>query len=101
MDTPKHISVKESKKDTLHMIRMFNTNIDGRLQILKALGTVRGVGDRFAFAVITHAGIDAQKRAGELTEEEQKHLIEVMQAPLKFGIPEWFLNHQRDFTDAQ
>ena len=100
MDTPKHISVKESKKDTLHMIRMFNTNIDGRLQILKALGTVRGVGDRFAFAVITHAGIDAQKRAGELTEEEQKHLIEVMQAPLKFGIPEWFLNHQRDFTDG-
>merc|ERR1711872_201644 len=100
MDTTKHISVKESKKETLHMIRMFNTNIDGRLQIIKALGTVRGVNDRFAYAVITKAGISSQKRAGELSEEEQKHLVKIMSAPLDFGIPAWFLNHQKDFTDG-
>lgn len=100
MENPTHLSIKESKKDTLHMIRMFNTNIDGRLQIIKALGTVRGIGDRFAYCVIRKAGIESQRRAGELSKEEQEHLINIMTNPISFGIPEYFLNHQNDFNEG-
>merc|ERR1711924_36474 len=96
MDAPtKYLSIKESKKDTTHMIRMFNTNIDGRLQVCKAIATVRGVGDRFSHAVVSRAKIEPYKRAGELTEEQQKKLIEILSDPLKFGIPEYFLNHHK------
>ncbi|KAF7692978.1 40S ribosomal protein S18 [Cucumispora dikerogammari] len=100
MDSPTHFSVKESKKDTLHMIRMFNTNIDGRLQIIKALGVIRGIGDRFAYIVIRKAGIESQRRAGELSQDEQQKLIDIMSNPTAFGIPNYFLNHEKDFSEG-
>lgn len=100
-NTTTHLSIKESKKDTTHMIRMFNTNIDGRLQVIKAIGTVRGVGDRFAHAVIAKAGILPHRRAGELSEEEQNKLVDIMTNPSSYELPNWFLNHEKDFTNGK
>ncbi|KAG0434975.1 40S ribosomal protein S18 [Dictyocoela muelleri] len=82
------------------MTRMFNTNIDGRKQLLPALMLIKGMGRRFATAVIKKAKIDIHKRAGELTEDEIKLLVETISNPQKMGIPDYFLNHQRDATDG-
>lgn len=79
---------------------MFNTNIDGRKQLLPALMLIKGMGRRFATAVIKKAKIDIHKRAGELSESEIQILTDVISNPQKVGIPEYFLNHQRDVTDG-
>ena len=47
-----------------------NTNIDGKIKIPFALTSIKGVGRRFAYVCLRKADVDANKRAGELTEEE-------------------------------
>ncbi|EPR79099.1 40S ribosomal protein S18 [Spraguea lophii 42_110] len=82
------------------MIRMFNTNIDGKKQIIKALTTIRGIGDRLSLAILRRAKIPTDKRAGELTEDELNEINEVILNPQKYDIPEWMLNHQNDPIDG-
>lgn len=53
-----------------HILRVFNTNIDGNISILYAMTSIKGVGRRYAHAVLRKADVDLKKRAGELTDEE-------------------------------
>ena len=47
------------------------------------------------------AEIDLSKRAGELTEDEVKRLVTVIQNPEQFKVPRWFLNRQKDVKDGK
>ena len=38
-------------------------------------------------------------RAGELTPEQEKKLLEIIDDPIGNGVPVWFLNRQRDYKD--
>ncbi|KAG1053440.1 hypothetical protein G6F48_004765 [Rhizopus delemar] len=53
-----------------HILRLLNTNVDGRVKIQIALTSVKGVGRRFANIACKKADIDLTKRAGELSSEE-------------------------------
>ncbi|KAI4543651.1 hypothetical protein MJG53_006480 [Ovis ammon polii x Ovis aries] len=79
-----------------HILRVLNTNIDGRRKIAFAITAVKGVGRRYAHAVLRKADIDLTKRAGELTEDEVERVITIMQNPRQYKIPDWFLNRQND-----
>ncbi|KAG5210390.1 hypothetical protein JEQ12_015584 [Ovis aries] len=79
-----------------HILRVLNTNIDGRRKIAFAITAVKGVGRRYAHVVLRKADIDLTKRAGELTEDEVERVITIMQNPRQYKIPDWFLNRQKD-----
>lgn len=53
-----------------HILRLMNTNIDGRRKVMFAMTSIRGVGRRYSNIVLKKADIDQFKRAGEMTEEE-------------------------------
>ena len=53
-----------------HILRVMNTNIDGRRKVPYALTSIKGVGRRFAYVCLRKADVDPNKRAGELSEEE-------------------------------
>jgi len=57
-------------KNFIHILRILNTNVDGRHKVAYALTKIKGCGRRFANLVIKRADININKRAGELTEEE-------------------------------
>lgn len=59
------------------------------------------MGRRYAFLVCKKADVDVSKRAGQLSEEEIEKLTTVMQNPLEYGIPKWFLNRQKDIRDGK
>ena len=40
-------------------------------------------------------------RAGELTAEQEKKLLEIIDDPVGNGVPVWFLNRQRDYKDGK
>merc|ERR1711987_13754 len=67
-----------------HILRVLNTNVDGRHKVPFALTSIKGVGRRFAFMVCKKAEVDLQKRAGELTSEEIDKIVAVIQNPLQF-----------------
>ncbi|KAK8794328.1 hypothetical protein WA171_001511 [Blastocystis sp. BT1] len=79
-----------------HILRVLNTNIDGKQKIVYALTSIKGIGRRFATAVCKKAEVDIRKRAGELSNDEIDRLIAVISSPLQYNIPEWFLNRQKD-----
>ena len=84
-----------------HILRVLNTNIDGRRKIGYALTAIKGVGRRFAHVVIRKADVDATKRAGELTEDEVERVITIIGNPRQYKIPDWFLNRQKDIKDGK
>nr|SVE75527.1 EOG090X0JV9 [Daphnia dolichocephala] len=84
-----------------HILRILNTNIDGKIKIMFAVTSIKGVGRRYANVVLKKADIDLTKRAGELSEEEVEKLITIMANPRQYKIPDWFLNRQKDNKDGK
>merc|ERR1712189_42272 len=84
-----------------HILRVMNTNIDGKTKIMYAMTSIKGVGRRFASIVLKKADIDATKRAGELSDEEVERVITIMQNPRQYKIPDWFLTRQKDVKDGK
>ncbi|XP_007060027.2 40S ribosomal protein S18 [Chelonia mydas] len=83
------------------ILRVLNTNIDGRWKIAFAITVIKGVGRRYAHVVLRKADIGLTKRAGELTEDEVESVITIMQNPHQYKIPDWFLNRQKDVKDSK
>ncbi|KAF6013702.1 ribosomal 40S subunit protein S18A [Brettanomyces bruxellensis] len=84
-----------------HILRLMNTNVDGKIKIVYALTTIRGVGRRYANLICKKADVDLNKRAGELTQEELERVVQIMQDPTKYKVPAWFLNRQKDLDDGK
>ena len=51
--------------DFQHILRLLNTNVDGKNKIMYAMTAIRGMGRRFANLVCKKAEVDLNKRAGE------------------------------------
>ncbi len=84
-----------------NLLRLIGTSIEGHRTLAFGLSTIRGVGRRLARAIVEIAhredpSIDARMRIGQLTEAQQKRLVEMIADPVKFGIPTWMVNRQKD-----
>ncbi|EPX70911.1 40S ribosomal protein S18 [Schizosaccharomyces octosporus yFS286] len=84
-----------------HILRLLNTNVDGKQKVMYAMTQIKGVGRRYANIVCKKADVDMSKRAGELTTEELERLVTIVQNPTQFKIPTWFLNRQKDINDGK
>jgi small subunit ribosomal protein S18e len=100
-----------------YIIRLLNTNVDGKQKVMYALTKIKGVGRRYSNLVCKKADVDLSKRAGDLTSEELERIVTIIQNPLQCmfyllsaqyllltssdKIPTWFLNRQRDIVDGK
>ncbi|PWN93392.1 putative RPS18A-ribosomal protein S18.e.c4 [Acaromyces ingoldii] len=84
-----------------HILRLLNTNVDGKIKIMYALTKIGGVGRRYANIVCKKADVDLGKRAGELNSDELERIVQILQNPAEFKIPTWFLNRQKDIVDGK
>jgi small subunit ribosomal protein S18e len=72
----------KQEKDFKFILRIFNSNIDGKQKIPYALRRIRGIGRRFANVITLKAGLDPNRRAGELSDKEIEDIIDVVNKPL-------------------
>merc|ERR1719192_2391147 len=84
-----------------HILRIQNTNIDGKRKVPFAMTAIKGIGRRYAHIVLKKADIDHTKRAGEMTDDEVERIQTVMTNPRQYKIPDWFLNRQKDVKDGK
>jgi small subunit ribosomal protein S13 len=90
------------KKGTFkEIVRLLKTNIDGTLLVQYGIAQVKGIGARFAQAVVKVAGIDPMMRMGLLSEKELKKIEEIIEDPLGYGIPNWMVNRQKDLRTGE
>ncbi|KAK1681909.1 hypothetical protein QYE76_042757 [Lolium multiflorum] len=90
-----------SGEEFQHILRVQNTNVDGKQKIMFALTAIKGIGRRYSNIACKKADIDMNKRAGELTGEELDRVMNVVQYPRSFKIPDWFLNRKKDYKDGK
>ncbi|CAK7562261.1 MAG: ribosomal 40S subunit protein S18B [Sporothrix epigloea] len=93
--------VSDEKSNFQFIIRLLNTNIDGKQKVVYALTKVKGCGRRYANIVCKKADIDLNMRAGELSAEQLERIVSILQSPTQYKIPSWFLNRQRDIVDGK
>lgn len=61
-------TLSSSKQSNFQFIlRLLNTNVDGKQKVVYALTKIKGVGRRYSNLVCKKADVDLNKRAGELT----------------------------------
>merc|ERR1712023_188367 len=89
-----------SSDEFIHIIRLLNTNIDGKENIKYALTKIRGIGRRFANIICKKGEIDMSRRAGEFTTEQMERLMEIVANPQAFKIPRWFLNYRKEYKNG-
>lgn len=87
--------------DFRNLIRMIGTSLDGDNLVEHGLTQIRGVGKRFAQAVVRIAGIDSDRRIGRLSEDECNEIEKIIKEPVKHGIPKWMVNRQKDLVTGE
>merc|ERR1712108_51757 len=93
--------VTGEKSNFQYILRLLNTNVEGKQKIMYALTEIKGVGRRYANLVCKKADVDLTKRAGELNPDELERIVTIMQNPGQFKIPNWFVNRQKDIVDGK
>lgn len=91
----------EQHQQFQHILRLLNTNVDGKRKIMYALTEIKGIGRRFSNIVCKKADVDLNKRAGELNSDELERIVTIMQNPAQYKIPTYFLNRQKDIIDGK
>merc|ERR1712054_470011 len=84
-----------------HILRVLNTNLDGKVKSMFALTSIKGVGRRFSNICCKKAEVELGKRAGELTQEEVERLVTIVQNPRQFKVPDWMPNRKKDTKDGK
>merc|ERR1712118_517260 len=95
------MSIQFQSQNFQHILRMCNTNVDGRQKVMFGLTAIKGIGRRFSNIICKKCDIDLNKRAGDLTTDEINKIVAVISNPLQFKIPSWMLNRQRDVKDGK
>ncbi|KAH0476699.1 MAG: uncharacterized protein KVP18_003791 [Porospora cf. gigantea A] len=93
-------SIQVIGNDFEHIIRMNNTNLEGKQKVWHALTAIRGVGRRFACLACRKAEVDPSKRAGELKTDEIEKLQMIITQPEGYKIPTWMFNRKKDHKDG-
>lgn len=84
-----------------HIVRVANTDLDGKKHILYAMTKIKGVGIMYANMALAVAGVDKTKKAGELSESEVEKINQVLKDPKKFKVPSWLYNRRKDYETGE
>src|SRR3972149_4814035 len=84
-----------------YLVRIANTDLDGKKAVVYALKDIRGVGVPLAHAVCQVSKIDGMSKSGNLSDADVKKLDEVIKDPGKYGVPSWMFNRRNDVETGQ
>jgi small subunit ribosomal protein S13 len=90
----------EENPDFKYIVRVANTDLDGKFQVIPAIARVKGLGLRTAAIVATNAGVNAYQKIGNLTDAEVLKVQESIDA-LQESLPAWMLNRRKDVDTGE
>jgi small subunit ribosomal protein S13 len=96
----------ESKKsadygaDFRYLVRIVNTDLDGKKPFATALTYVPGVSHRLANVIAKETGIDPKARIGTLKDEQLEKVVEAIEG-VQDLVPVWMLNRRKDIETGE
>jgi len=79
-----------------HILRITDTDVDGTLKVPFAVSRIKGISLSLANAILKKAGVDPNARVGFPTEADIEKIEEIIEDPVKYGVPNWLLNRRKD-----
>ncbi len=86
---------QEENPDFRFLVRIVNTDLDGKKKVSIALRGIPGINDRLSRVVAREAGVDTQQLIGNLSDEDIKKLGATLERVVEFT-PEWMRNRRHD-----
>ncbi len=84
-----------------YIVRIADTDIDGRMKLVWGLASIKGIGYTTALAVARHLGLNPEMMVGYLTDEQVSRIEEVLSDLTKLGLPSWLYNRRRDIETGK
>ena len=81
--------------------RKLRSQVDGNAKIEYGLTQIRGIGMRFAQAIVRVAKIDVNLRIGAIPEKDLNRIEEIIIDPITNGIPAWMVNRKKDLVTGE
>ena len=81
--------------------RQLRSQVDGNAKVEYGLTQIRGVGRRFAQAIVSVAGIDPSLRIGAIPEKDLNRIEEIILNPIESGVPNWMVNRPKDLRTGK
>jgi small subunit ribosomal protein S13 len=84
-----------------YIVRIADTDIDGRMKLAWGLASIKGIGYATALAVARYLGLNPEMLVGYLTDEQVSRIEEVLSDLTKLGLPSWLYNRRRDIETGK
>lgn len=81
--------------------RKLRSQVDGNAKVEHGLTQIRGIGRRFAQAIIMVTEINPDMRIGAIPEKDLNRIEEVILDPITNGIPTWMVNRKNDLVTGE
>lgn len=81
--------------------RNLRARVDGNAKVEFGLTQIRGIGPRFAQAIVKIAKIDPEIRIGAISEKDLNRIEEIILNPVENGIPYWMVNRKKDLRTGE
>jgi small subunit ribosomal protein S13 len=81
--------------------RKLRSQVDGNAKVEHGLTQIRGIGMRFAQAIVRVAKISPDLRIGAIPEKDLNRIEEIIIAPIANGIPVWMVNRKKDLVTGE
>ena len=95
---------KEERRGATSIVRIAGKDVDGSLDIPRALREIKGISFSMAKAMSSMAqeklGISTSTTIGSLNEEQVGRLEALIKEPAKAGVPKFLLNRRKDFESG-
>lgn len=106
MDKPKEGEAKAEKKEKpkrvdkevkqYSLVRLSGTDLDGDKPIAKAILGIKGIGWSMSNAICKVGGFDPEEKLKDFDEAKTAKIEQIIKDPIKFGIPIFMINRNRD-----
>jgi small subunit ribosomal protein S13 len=91
---------EEEKEEFKHIVRILDTDLDGKRGVVYSLCGIKGIGRRVAKVIVTSTGVDPGTKMGNLTDDEIEHLKGAINTVEK-RLPHWMLNRRKDILSGE
>ncbi len=89
------MSKEEFGEDFRFLVRLVNTDLDGKINVVNALTGIKGVNHRLSRIIATAAEVPLTERIGNLNDEQLDSLSQALDSVEEFT-PVWMRNRRMD-----
>jgi small subunit ribosomal protein S13 len=89
--------VEETEEEFKYIVRILDTDVDGKRNVADSLCGIRGIGRRIAETLVRSVGLDSKRKMGTLSDNEIERLKTAINSAEK-RLPVWMYNRRKDIN---